>query len=569
MSNAQFITLGPFFDAGALMTSAKLYHYEVGTTTLKNIWSDRGESTTLNQPFVSDANGVFAFFADGLYKIVIADSNDVVKYTWDNVLIQDFLNPSFSEGSSISSASTIAVGPESFFHITGSVDINTLTGTIPFVWLCFDGTLSLNYSANLLTPGGVNLGVQSGDVVFLLNEGSGVWRVAGLMSNSLLVTRTTTTVKVSDGRTNTVNSPLIVTATTTNTPAAGIGTGITVRAQSADETPSDFGAIQFAASDVTAASEDTYMEVLLRVAGAALTACYRWVATGAFKGIFTHANTADRTYYLTDRSTGLGGAQWYDGPSSIGSGSTRTIETFTSATGNLSGVHFYSGDVNLNSAHTLTIPAGTGRLVIIATGTITINGTINGVGGGLATAGGGAGANGATGIPGTDQPGGAGGGNATYLGGAGGASLAHGLTLQAGGTPALGNGGGATQLTSIHQMLTPLLSFGGASGGGAVGYTSGLSGGYGGASIVLIAPTIVLAATSVLNTSGGAGGNGVAAGSEGSGGGGAGNIYILTRSYTNSGCTFTQNGGAGGTAGSATYSGGAGAAGVKQINIYQ
>lgn len=564
MSNAQFCTLGPFFDAGALMTSAKLYHYQVGSTTLKDIWSDRIASTTLAQPFVSDANGVFAFFADGLYKIVIADSNDVVKYTWDNVLIQDFLNPSFSEGSSISSASSIGVGPESFFHITGSVDINTITGSIPFVWLCFDGTLSLNYSANLLTPGSVNLSVQSGDVVFLLNEGAGVWRVAGQIANSLLVNRTSTTVKVSDGRTNTVNSPLIVTATTTNSPAAGIGTGMTVRAQSADENPSDFGSIQFAASDVTAASEDTYLDVFLRVAGAALTACYRWVATGAFKGIFTHANTADRTYYLTDRSTGLGGAQCYDGPSSIGAGSTRTGETFTSATGNLSGIHFYSGDVTLNSAHTLTVPSGKRRVVIAATGTITINGTITASGaGGAGGAGGGGAGNGSAGDAGTDQVGGGGGGSTgANTGGNGGAVLRHGITLQAGGVGAINSGTAGTQLTASDlggMLANPLEVMGGAGGGGS--YDT--AGGNGGGSIVLIAPTVVLANTAVLNTSG-ATPNSV---NYGAGGGGAGNVYIITRSYTDNGATFTMT--AGGTDTGVLTNGGAGAAGVKQINIYQ
>jgi hypothetical protein len=545
------------------MTSAKLYHYEVGSTTLKNIWSDRIESTTLNQPFVSDANGVFAFFADGLYKIVIADSNDVVKYTWDNVLIQDFLNPSFSEGSAISSASTIAVGPESFFHITGSVDINTLTGSIPFVWLCFDGTLSLNYSANLLTPGSVNLGVQAGDVIFLLNDGAGVWRVAGQIANSLLVTRTSTTVKVSDGRTNTVNSPLIITATTTNTPAAGIGTGITLRAQSADETPSDFGAIQFAASDISAGSEDTYLDIFLRFAGAALACCYRFASVSAYKCTVTNSNTADHTYYLPDKSTGIGGGQIYDGATLIGGGSTRSLETFTSATGNLSGIHFYSGDVTLNSAHTLTVPAGKKRLVIVATGTITINGTItaSGAGGAGGTSGGGVG-NGGNGDPGTDQVGGGGGGNAAAnTGGNGGAVLRHGITLQSGGSGQVGNGTAGTQLTASDMgglLAHPWEAMGGAGGGGS--YDT--AGGAGGGSIVLVAPAIVLANTAVLNTSG------VTPNSAnyGAGGGGAGNIYIITRSYTDSGATFTQTGG--GTDTGTNSNGGAGAAGVKQINIY-
>lgn len=103
---------------------------------------------------------------------------------------------------------------------------------------------------------------------------------------------------VTDARTTTVNRPITGTAQTTGTPAAGIGTGILLRAESADEAPSNFGALDCVASDVTAGSEDTYWEILIRVAGAALSAAYRWGATTGNRAIFTHANSADRTYTL-------------------------------------------------------------------------------------------------------------------------------------------------------------------------------------------------------------------------------------------------------------------------------
>lgn len=121
-----------------------------------------------------------------------------------------------------------------------------------------------------------------------------------LAGSSLTVADGQTIVADSDARTTTVATPLTVRAETTGVAAAGIGTGILVQAESADEAPSSFGQLEFAASDVTAASEDTYLQVLLRVAGAALTSCYRFAATGAFNAIFTHANTAARTYTLQD-----------------------------------------------------------------------------------------------------------------------------------------------------------------------------------------------------------------------------------------------------------------------------
>jgi len=389
-------------------------------------------------------------------------------------------------------------------------------------------------------------------------------------SGALTVTDGQTTVADNDNRTSTVATPLIVQAETSGTPAAGIGTGILLKAESADEAPSNFGQLDFSATDVSAGSEDTYFRVWLRVAGAALTECWRWAATGAFKGIFTHANSADRTYTLPDFSYTLDAGDIYKAPSSIGSGSTRTQETFTSATGNLSGIHFYSGNFTLDSGHTLTIPAGSGHLVIIATGTITISGTITGAGGGL-LAGPSTGAD-SVGSNGTSQPGGGGGGNSSPANGfAGGGAVLHGLTIQAGGAGGVAAAGTAgTQITgsSVGFLLSPYGDFGGATGGSGFNAGSGGSGGRGGASIALIAPTVVLAATATLNTSGAAGGNGAINGDGGGGGGGAGNLYVVTRSFTDSGATITLSGGAGGSGSGTGYAGAAGAAGVKQILIY-
>jgi len=181
---AQRVQLGAFYLSGVIQGAAKLYHYEAGTSTLKNIWSTRtmGGGDTLAQPFVADADGVFNFFADGLYKLIICgpDStgpSDDVLYTLDNWQLIDRTDPTFLEGSPIASSSAIAVGPEIWAHVTGTTNIDTITGTVPFVWLVFDGALRLNNSASLLCPDGFNLSVRAGEVVMLLNEGSNVWRV--------------------------------------------------------------------------------------------------------------------------------------------------------------------------------------------------------------------------------------------------------------------------------------------------------------------------------------------------------------------------------------------------------
>ncbi len=566
---AQRVQLGPFFSGGTLQGATKLYHYAAGTSTLKNLWTDRTMLTTVAQPLVADSNGVFNFFADGLYKFIICGPNSTgpsvdVLYTLDNwQLLDPQADILWSEGAAIASASSIALGSEIWNHITGSTGIATITMTTPFAWLVFDGNLTLTYSANLLTPASIDLAVRQGDVLFLLNEGSGVVRVANHYQYDGLVIAT------QDSRTNSSDVALTVRSTTSGTPAAGIGTGILFQAESADESPCDVGQAEFGTTDVSSGTEDTYFQVLLRVAGAALTACWRWAATTAFKAILTHANTADRTYTFPNVSYVIDAGEVYKGPASCGSGSTRTHEGLVTvnSNGNYSGVHFYT-DFTLNVGVTMTIPAGSGRLAIIASGTITINGTITGAGGGVQTGGaGGSGSDGTAGKSGTSQPGGSGGtGSPSYSGGAGGGVVSHGITVQAGGAPTSPTSGGTagTQITgsSLHLMADPVMCWGGASGGG--GGDTGGAGGRGGASIVLIAPTIVLAATAVLNASGGAGSSGGGSGG-GGGGGGAGNVYIVTRSFTDNGATFTLTGGSGG---GGVTTGGAGAAGVKQINIY-
>lgn len=564
---AQRVQLGPFFDGGVLQGAAKLYHYEAGTSTLKNIWSDRGMTTTLAQPFVSDSQGVFNFYADGLYKFIIVGPNSTgpasdVLYTLDNWQFVDQTDPTFGEGQAIASASTIAVGPEVWGHITGSTNIDTITGTVPFYWLAFDGSLSLVHSASLICPGATNCSVTTGDVVFALNDGAGVWRVAGKISQSLLNQANDVIVNASDGRTNTVNAPLTVRALTTNTPAAGIGVGQLFQAESADESPSNFGQTEFVASDVTAGSEDTYFQILLRRAGAALAAAYRWVATTAFNAVFTHANTADRTYTMANRSCVLG--HRYDAPTATGTGSTLAHEGSVqiSANQNLDGIHFYT-DFTLDAGDTITLTNDSRFLAIYATGTITINGTIAANGAGNPGAASPTGA-GLAGSNGTDQPGGNGGsgnggGNA---GGSGGDVYIHGCQISSGNTQVSGG--------DIPLLPFPIGALGGAGGGsGGDGSTgNGGAGGDGGGSIILVAPTIVLAATAVLNTSGASGSAGTASNGGGGGGGGAGNVYILCHHFTDNGATFTQAGGGGGGSDGTGVNGSAGAAGVKQINIY-
>lgn len=270
----------------------------------------------------------------------------------------------------------------------------------------------------------------------------------------------------------------------------------------------------------------------------------------AFAGAATITETADCRQFAPFPDTLIGG------PTTIGAGSTRSHEgtTIIAANSAIFGVHFYT-DLILRTGFTWTVTAGTRRIILIATRSITINGTIQGAGAGLAS----------SSEPGTDQPGGGGGGDTGNTGGSGGNAEVNGCVLQIGGTFGAVStpGGNATQLTGSNLPLAdPRSAMGGASGGAGAG--GNMQGGAGGASIVLIAPCIRLRAGAVLNTAANPGQtNGVNAGG---GGGGAGNVYITAREFTDDGATFTQTGGAGGAGdGGGAAGGGSGPAGFKQI----
>lgn len=375
-------------------------------------------------------------------------------------------------------------------------------------------------------------------------------------------------IKVDGAQTNSVLYPLTVQATTSGSPDVGIGTGIYFQSESADETPSDIGKIHFAFSDKTSTTEDSYFSLLTRTAGAALAESYRFVSVDAFKSTFTHTLTADRTITLPDRNVTLGGADIVSGPTSTGSGSTIAHEgTVSDNDVTKSGIHYYT-NYTLNVSKTLSVAAQTHRIVIIASNSITINGTIdanvNGAGAVGGAGGGGGGAPGNVGSSGFSQPGG-GGGTGIQAGAVGGSILMHGIVRAAGG--AIGTAGTQQSGSNLANFdPTTILGGAGGGGGGDGGGPGGGAGGAGGGSIVLIAPSITLGAASVLKTSGVAGTAGGAAADGAGGGGGAGNILIMCRSFTDSGCTYTLTGGAGGVGPGGN--GGAGAGGVKQINIY-
>lgn len=118
--------------------------------------------------------------------------------------------------------------------------------------------------------------------------------------------------------TNDATTILTLRATSTGTPAAGIGVRLAFDAESADEDPSPVGAIEFTFDDIGSGTEDSTAYLFLRRAGATLSSAYAFRNTGDFQLLLTAALTAGRTITLPDATTTL-----------IGTGTTDTLTSKT------------------------------------------------------------------------------------------------------------------------------------------------------------------------------------------------------------------------------------------------
>lgn len=76
-----------FDSSGNTLNGAKLYFYEAGTSTLKNVYADTDLSVALPNPVIADGGGRFApiYLGDGLYKVALYTADDVLIWTADNV----------------------------------------------------------------------------------------------------------------------------------------------------------------------------------------------------------------------------------------------------------------------------------------------------------------------------------------------------------------------------------------------------------------------------------------------------------------------------------------------------
>jgi hypothetical protein len=268
------------------------------------------------------------------------------------------------------------------------------------------------------------------------------------------------------------------------------------------------------------------------------------------------------------------------------SGSTGADGAFAPATSQTiqvpeSGVFNFT-TINIPTGLTITYTRNSKNspVTILATGDVTIVGTISVAGGnGLNNGGGGRGGpggydGGAAGFgfdtfvgATADGPGGGGGGgsiNGASLGGGGGGGYASAGASGGGQTGSVAGAGGPKYGSST--ILPPIGGSGGGGGGALSGNHAGAGGGGGGA--ILIASSTNINFTGTINCTGGAGVNASSGGGGGAGGGGSGGaIRLVTNTITGSGVLNVSGGSAGG-AFTSLPAGGSGGSGFVRIEAF-
>ncbi len=322
------------FDGSNIAASYKLFQYIAGTTTKANTYTDATKNTANSNPMTLNSDGRLDqdVYIDQSMKFVLAtsaagDPPTSSEWTVDNALSLEQLWTTVAKTSNYP-----AVAADRDKLILVDATSGTVTITLLAAATAGDGfqiavkktdssgnTVIVDANSTETIDGNLTVTLSNQNEVVVLTSNGSNWYV----TNSAAAQSTTFAV---DNATNTaVTNVITVQHTTSGTPTAGIGTGILFNSESADESPSNWGVLAFVSDDVTAGSEDTYLLVQNRTAGAALANAYKFKRTGVGAALFTTAATAERTYTLPDADL----AFTYSGGKAIFAGTLTGTRTYT------------------------------------------------------------------------------------------------------------------------------------------------------------------------------------------------------------------------------------------------
>lgn len=297
------------FNGSAIAASYKLFQYQAGTTTKANTYTTAAKSVANSNPMTLNADGRLDqdVYIDQSMKFVLAtsasgDPPSSSIWTIDNALATEQLWTTVSK-----TANYTVLEADRDKLIRTDATSGNVTITLLAAATAGDGfqvavkkvdssgnTVIIDGNSSETIDGTATLTLSTQyDIAVLTCDGSN-WHVtnsAAAQSTSFVADNAT-----EDGVTNLIT----LQHTTSGTPAAGIGTGILFNSESADENPSAFGRLAFVADDVTSGSEDTYLEVQSRRAGASLGVTYEFKNTGTAQQVFTTAASSERTTTLPD-----------------------------------------------------------------------------------------------------------------------------------------------------------------------------------------------------------------------------------------------------------------------------
>jgi len=534
-------------DNGAPLDGGKIFTYKANEVTLinKDTYTDKAMTTPHANPIILDARGEAEVWLDGEYKCIIKDKIDVEIDTVDEASTETVTGadtdaewfspgqiPTFITGTSFS----VEDDQTAIYHegrrVRCEVTAGTVYGVVKIVAFTSLTTVTVVLDAGALDSGlsVVDVGIlsaqnqsypiqqiQYGGYAYIPDTGAADAYIA-LMAPPLYEYKTGFTCKILMANANTVINPTI--------DINGLGPKV-IKKQTG---------VALVANDII-----TNQIVDLVYDGTDFILLNENI-------IKLHDHSGSETGGLVAYPIYSDGN---DGAFSSG------------GSGNIDGDILNHTTYTVNSGHTLTINTGKG-IIVIASESITIAGTIDASG--LGEAGGVTDNDGVSSSFGSGTGGGGGADGAGATGGDGGDATFMHRTLAGGakGTGIGGNGAnGASHPIANYAGIPPeglRYGAGGGSGKGNGSVTPYNGGGF----MAFIAPIVTIEATATLNTSGDSGANGGAS-SGGHGGCAGGDIFIITHNYTDNGGTLNTSGGTGGTSGGTGGDGGDGGDGITRI----
>lgn len=219
----------------------------------------------------------------------------------------------YNKGSDIASATTTnicATGTSHQAHVTGTTTITSFGTAAAGCWriITFDGALTLTHNAtSLIIPGATNITTVAGDVVGVISEGSGNWRVVFLsrvpylgVANTFTAAQSITTattgalLNLQSTEAGAVGGPNVDFYRNSATPAANdVLGGFTFNGEDSGGATTEYANVTAVIVDQTDTSEDGRLRFVTTAAGASAArfnieaGMYGVGATGGDKGAGT------------------------------------------------------------------------------------------------------------------------------------------------------------------------------------------------------------------------------------------------------------------------------------------